>query len=550
MIRNVGALAQMEQMIRKVQNSSLSKHAIVRISRDLEVKIKRLSWEEFASLETDSLKFTVSKIVELAQEKFFDDLCIRFGVHHEPVPTEPNLNFETRVLHRGSSRTEVLGHLKEKRMEEREVYVLRRLSDGMVQRIAEIYKLVSSTIGIQTHALELGNVRNFLTRIHQEAGDVYGLYLGDGHLQEEYRLLVSQDPVAEEIIRFANEKLAEAQIDIHVPVGQIQEDRPHFAEVMSLELVTACLIYKLPLMSQAARDAARISLYIQGFGLVNYQIHSEVDLWSGLIAYRFCPVDQAKAPDICCVRGTQRRRDIAGFLGSMISVWHPLGPGGNALMGDGAQELERALCREGRKIIITGHSMGAEIAVTLAKKRSIQHLVERTYSFNNPGRNKHHMTGSVTPRVHHFINADDPVSYLGDFRDGKVSVIYSSETPLPNSFSQMVKQAHSIIFNNHCIPQTLGKRAWMAVEVRNGRSIGNFNPIWGFLHRFFSNTLYGPWKMVAIVSWVVWPIFKQIANWTCKSLHQVYVWVVPPINSFLVHLFENHSRPTAPQAST
>lgn len=551
MIRNTPALTQFEALLGAVEERSASKHAILKISPNHEVKIEDLSWREFSRLQPSELEFTVSRIVVLAQEKFFDDLCIRFGMLDffiDGTRTVAGADSVNRSLKRLSSRSEVMGVVRDRQIHEAQVHVLRDLSDGMVRRIAEIHGLIPSMINRNTQSLEVGNVHDFLSRIHHEAHDVYGVYLGEHDIQEKYRQLTCVEPPMHEIIRFINDELAKTPVDIRIPVDSARDaNRPHFSEIMSLELISSHLVYKLPTISQEERSLIRLQLYIQGHGLVTYRVEPEIDLWSGLIAYQFSPVDKPNAPDIISVRGTQRRRDLAGFLASMISIWHPLGPGGNALTGSGAKMLEEKIRSNNRRVILTGHSMGAEIAVTLAKRESIQGLVDRTYSFSNPGRNKHHMTGEGSAvNVHHFVSASDPVAHLGDFRDGRVNLIYSHEMLLPDGLQEMFRQAPAIILNNHCMPQTLGKKAWMAVELRPGACIGRFNPAWGFLHRFVSNTLYGPWKMVAIVSWVALPILQKLATLTHQGCEKIYTWVVLPIKS-LWHRpsVQNLSHPSA-----
>jgi hypothetical protein len=543
MIRNIAALTQFEALVAKVEDSHICKHAVIRISPSLEVKVEQLTWSELVSLEARDFEFTAAKVVAVAKEQFFDNLCVRFGISNLLVNS---LDAGASHMHRSRTLVEVMGRERVHWIEEAQMRVLRELSDGMVERIAQIHGIVAASIHRNIQGLEVGNVRDFMHRIEQEAHDVYGVYLGEHDIQEKYRLLICTEPPVEEIVQFINEDLAAAQIHVRIPVeAERDPSRPHFSEVMYLELITSHLIYKLPTVSEQERSQIRLKLYIQGHGLVTYRIEPEIDLWSGLIAYRFTPTDKMEAPDILSVRGTQRRSDLAGFLASMISIWHPLGPGGNALSGAGAKMLEEKIRKDGRPVILAGHSMGAEIAVALAKKKSIEGLVERTYSFSNPGRNKHHMNGqSRAAKVHHFVSASDPVAHLGDFRDGRVNLIYSHEVLIPEGIREMIHQAHSIILNNHCIPQTLGKRAWMALELRPGACIGKFNPVWGFLHRLVSNTLYGPWKMIAIVSWVALPVFQQLATWAAKGCYTLYTWTVLPIRSIWNrHEAENRVHP-------
>lgn len=540
MIRNIAALQQMENLASRVNESS-SKHAHVHVNSDFDVQIKVLSWREFMNLEAGELHCTVCRIVELAREKFFDELCTRFGVFPKQSSSR-----ECSLLTRSFSQRN--GLVIEHTISEVELGVLRNLSDGMVQRLAEIHGLVPSKIVRRTHSLETLNVKEFLARVNQEALDVYGLYLGDSDIQSKYaELMLKKNSAMEKTVEFINNDLAQASINVRVPVENQRGDHPHFSEVMSLELITTLLIYRLPLISQAERNNIRLKLYIQDHGLIEYQVHSEIDFWFGLIAYRFSPVDQADAPEIIAIRGTQRKHTLPGFFASMISVWHPLGPGGNALKGSGAKKLIESIQREGKKIILTGHSMGAEIAVALHKV--VEKWVERTYSFNNPGRNKHLMDLTPAARVHHFINDSDPVSYLGDFRDGHVSMIYSTETPIPPTMRESLAQASNIILNNHCMSQTLGKRSWMAVSMRPGAVLGNVNPLWGFLHRFGGNVLYGPWKMVALVMAAVLPFFQKIISWTVEGFNKVSTSIAQSLNR-LPRLNGNLYRPNMNAASS
>jgi hypothetical protein len=151
------------------------------------------------------------------------------------------------------------------------------------------------------------------------------------------------------------------------------------------------------------------------------------------------------------------------------------------------------------------------------------------------------MDPTPAARIHHFINASDPIAYLGDFRDGQVSMIYSTETPIPPTMRESLTQASEIIFNNHCMSQTLGKRSWMAVSMRPGAVLGSINPMWGFVHRFGGNVLYGPWKMIALVMAAVFPFFQKVFFSTVETFNRastsISQWLnrLPRLNENLYH---------------
>lgn len=499
----VHQLKDLQQVFQSVNPDDRSKQILLFNGHEM-VQLQPFTWSSMLALKSKEMVTTARTLVELAQTQFMNTLYQRF--------IGPSVQMGSEIIFPGIPSSTMASAKDPIDLDK-----LRVLSKNMVERTAHIYGLHPDDIAVHSEALLVENIEKFVQRILLESSQVEAFYLGESNLHQKYMTLREEEKCAQKTVDFLNELALE---DCHLHSPLVQDPRSgDYAEVMPMEILAADVVYQLPLITADEVEKLHFDIFIHGHGVVRYKTTTPIDLWSGLIAYRFTPETQQAGtspsklpPEILAVRGTQRQTNLSGFLGSMISVWHPQGPGANALKTKQVDELEKEMAGSSHDWILAGHSMGGEIAAAMSKRPLIKDKVLRVYSFSNPGRNKYHSSPDKSINHHHFVGFLDPIVQLGRSRDGNVTLVLGAEQGKPQNMFQMLNHVVDDLRSHHCVPQFLGNAQWIATKMPEDGPVAAYTPIFALIQRFISHHFYGPWKMVALLARAIWPTIQTFAK--------------------------------------
>jgi hypothetical protein len=242
------------------------------------------------------------------------------------------------------------------------------------------------------------------------------------------------------------------------------------------------------------------TIHISGFkGALEYKLSRRFDFKRGMYAYLFVHThtnpnqqecicrskekDALPPPAIFAIRGTQRNPDLEGFKDSMIEIWDlHKGPGAkmiyNLFNEKTIQFLENLFRSFKGKVILTGHSMGGNMAIRLSLLRKIPNSILRVRCFSNPGMNEDLRMGARKLRkipfnVTHFVHILDPLAHIGKCWYDTAVFVDSFTRSANHSFADVAYNFEGLIQEYHSSSLFLGKRQFVATCYGNRNSFEN-----------------------------------------------------------------------------
>lgn len=444
----------------------------------------------------------------------------------------------------------------EKKLVESQVKLFENFCANSSSSMCTRFGIDELTTSLDISALVIENVKRCCEYIEIVSKNAACLYL-----QKEIVPHIDDDK-HEDFLKYFNERLYDEII------SQIRGSGPDYEDVIEaiyLELIASNLVYCMPKwQAKLGKRWKRFleeqiyAIKIKGYDkLIPYKLSKEYDLWHGLTAYMFEPNDKllkkmgydSTPPDIFAIKGTQRNPQLEGFGASMLSIWNPRGPGENALINFSG--IKAWFKRYKGEVILTGHSMGGQIAASLVLEQT--QCIKKVRIFSDPGRNKQlirRLAGisdnkyetyqtsqqlealqaaklassniesnevalesdvidaiealrleearleEIRKKIHHYVHPSDPVVGLGHHRIGRVWLVDTGDAPFQWNLNNIIKQGKRLLQHFHSTPllAPVNRDHYLVFEVPEKVKAAPHTPLTGIVHLFVSHHIYGPIK--------------------------------------------------------
>lgn len=492
------------------------------------MRLQQLSMKTVLGLSAEVMVRTAAHIKAVAEEYFLQVLLDNFELSTPSKALEPSeapksllcslneinslelyrerCNFsEISQEERGSK---VFGELEYKK--------LKTLSAAAVNRLAHLYLIHTMDVVDYAQGLTIKNLKNFVYRVKAEAKEVQAIYLGPSTIPARYQRLESDSCLRLRSIQTLMTEIARNNFPLYV-LRTREED---LRESMGYDLLVSEVAYELAKVPDPQDFSFEIYITQAGYPVV-YRVSKTFDLWEGLIAFLLAPEgveeleNRKMIPHIVAVRGTQKIASYPGFFGSLITNFHPKGPGANLRNSPYiAAAIKDIIALSVDNVVVAGHSLGGEITSAFATHPSLVDKVASVSAFSTPGRGEYQERVPYTQVPKHFLRLQDPISQLGDNRSGQTFLIVDEDDNLPQSIPEMLYSLVRYIRNKHSTSTFLGNPgAWLLIKQPEGQPVARYSRVWEFTHRVISHHLYGPLKMAVLVSKAAWPVILQIGLW-------------------------------------